>query len=153
MAILNITPDSFSDGGKYLNKENIITRLNEIRSKDVSLVDIGGESTKPFSKRIDASEEWNRIAFAIKYAINIGLKVSVDTYKSEIAEKVLDIGAHMINDISGLTFDEKLPEVVKKYKATLCLMHIKGSPDNMQINPIYTDVIDEVYAFLYNAVV
>lgn len=151
MAILNLTPDSFSDGDKYLNAEKIITRLNIMKNKGVLLVDIGGESTKPFSKRIDALEEWNRIEFAIKYALKIGLKVSVDTYKSEIAKKALDLGVHMINDISGLTYDERLPEVIKKYNAALCIMHMKGMPENMQINPEYTDVVDEVYAFLYKA--
>ena len=152
MAIVNITPDSFSDGGKYLNSDKVTTRLNEIKNKGVLLVDIGGESTKPFSERISASDEWSRIEFAIKYALKIGLKVSVDTYKSDVAAKALDLGAHMINDISGLTYDERLPEIVNKYNAALCIMHMKGIPENMQINPFYTDVVDEVYDFLYKAV-
>ncbi len=152
MVILNTTPDSFSDGGKYLSQDNISRRLEEIRSKGVKLVDIGGESTKPYSRRVEALEEWNRIEFAIKYALKIGLKISVDTYKAEIAEKALDLGAHMINDISGLTFDEKLPFVVASYNASLCIMHMKGTPENMQINPTYKDVIDEVYTFLYQAI-
>ena len=80
------------------------------------------------------------------------MKISVDTYKAEIAEKALDLGAHMINDISGLTFDEKLPFVVASYNASLCIMHMKGTPENMQINPTYKDVIDEVYTFLYQAI-
>lgn len=152
MAILNVTPDSFSDGGKYLNREDIVRRLNEIRSKGVCLVDIGGESTRPFSSRIDALEEWDRIKFAIEYALKIGLKVSVDTYKSEVAAKALDIGTHIINDVSGLSFDEKLPSVISKYDATLCIMHMKGTPENMQIKPTYKDVVDEVYSFLYKSI-
>ena len=152
MAILNVTPDSFSDGGKYSNREDIVRRLNEIRSKGVCLVDIGGESTRPFSSRIDALEEWDRIKFAIEYALKIGLKVSVDTYKSEVAAKALDIGTHIINDVSGLSFDEKLPSVISKYDATLCIMHMKGTPENMQIKPTYKDVVDEVYSFLYKSI-
>ena len=152
MAILNVTPDSFSDGGKYSNREDIVRRLNEIRSKGVCLIDIGGESTRPFSSRIDALEEWDRIKFAIEYALKIGLKVSVDTYKSEVAAKALDIGTHIINDVSGLSFDEKLPSVISKYDATLCIMHMKGTPENMQIKPTYKDVVDEVYSFLYKSI-
>jgi len=91
MMILNITPDSFSDGGKYLRQEDIVKRLEDMKNNGVKLVDIGGESTRPFSNRIDAIEEWNRIEFAIKYALKIGLKVSVDTYKAEVAEKALDL--------------------------------------------------------------
>lgn len=152
MMILNITPDSFSDGGKYVRQEDIVKRLEDMKNNGVKLVDIGGESTRPFSNRIDAVEEWNRIEFAIKYALKIGLKVSVDTHKAEVAEKALDLGVHMINDISGLTFDEKLPCVVCKYNASLCIMHMRGTPENMQTNPTYKDVVDEVYTFLYQAI-
>jgi dihydropteroate synthase len=152
MAILNLTPDSFSDGDKLKNENDIVQRINEIWDSGTNLIDIGGESTRPYSTKVDALEEWNRIKFAVQYAVKKGFKVSVDTYKAEVAKKALDLGVHMINDISGLSFDEKMGEVVSKFEATICLMHIKGTPQDMQINPSYNDVVDEVYYYLQECI-
>ncbi|MDY6822162.1 MAG: dihydropteroate synthase, partial [Deferribacterota bacterium] len=148
MGILNTTPDSFSDGGLYTNREAILGRLIEFKEKGVDIVDIGGESTRPYSKRVSAEKEWSRIAFAVEKALELGLVVSVDTYKSEVAAEALKLGVHMINDISGMGFDKKMAEVVARYNSAICLMHIKGVPETMQDNPSYEDVVEEIYFHL-----
>jgi dihydropteroate synthase len=152
MGILNTTPDSFSDGGKYIDKISIQNRLEYFKNNDVDIVDIGGESSRPGAKSISVQEEINRIEFAVDLALSMKMIVSVDTYKPEVAEYVLEKGVHLINDITGLNNSDKIAKLCKKYEAGICLMHMKGTPDIMQNNPIYENIIDDIYGFLSGAV-
>lgn len=152
MGIINVTPDSFSDGGKYCDHDNAILRAEEMILEGADIIDIGGESTRPGSEFISVQKEINRIIPVIKkikekYPETI---ISADTTKSEVALKALEAGAQIINDISGATFDEKIPDIVKEFDAAIVLMHIKGVPKIMQENPTYNNLINEVYDFLWN---
>ena len=150
MGILNVTPDSFSDGGEYLNQDNALAKALEMISDGADIIDIGGESTRPGSDPVDVEEEIKRIVpivEAIRKA-EPNIKISVDTSKSKVALAAIKAGADMINDISGLTRDSKLAEVVAKFDKELVIMHIKGTPKNMQKNPTYDDVVEDVYEFL-----
>ncbi|KAA0258267.1 dihydropteroate synthase [Deferribacter autotrophicus] len=152
MGILNVTPDSFSDGGKYVREKEIIERLNYFNKHNVPIVDIGGESTRPGSDPVDAEEEFKRIEFAVKEALNMGFIVSIDTYKSLVAQKCLEMGAHLINDISGFRFDPDMPRVCADYKSAVCLMHIKGTPKDMQKNPTYENILEEIKCYLEESI-
>ena len=123
MGILNITPDSFSDGGYYYNLEKALKRAEEIKAEGGGIIDIGGESTRPGAVRISAKEEWDRIALPLKEIVKkIDIPVSVDTFKGEVAKKAVEAGAGMINDINGLQGDELLGEVAGYYKVPVCAM-------------------------------
>jgi dihydropteroate synthase len=153
IGIVNITPDSFYDGGYYIKEENAIERIHELISNGASIIDIGGESSRPNSQPITIENEIDRILpvlRAIKGKVEI--PISVDTYKSEVARIALEEGADIINDISAMRFDPKLPEIVAKYKAGLILMHMQGTPKNMQENPKYQDVIKEIHDFLQSRI-
>lgn len=154
MGILNVTPDSFYDGGRYLDLETIKKRIEKMLEEGVDIIDIGAESTRPGSQRVGLEEEKARLMPVVKLIkeISSDLPISVDTYKSETAQFMLENGAHIINDISGLTFDKNMANVVAKYKAGLILMHIKGTPENMQKNPYYDDVISELYNYFINQI-
>ena len=152
MGILNVTPDSFYDGGRYCNREDAVKRAFKLRDEGADIIDIGGESTRPGSKRISASEEIDRICPVIEAIIrDINIPVSVDTYKADVAEEALKLGAGMVNDISALTFDERMADVVARHNSLVVLMHIKGTPENMQINPQYKNLLEDIYLFLENA--
>jgi len=150
MGIINLTPDSFSDGGKYSSISDVEKSLTEFVKNDVAYVDIGGESTKPGAKIVSLSEERERVVEVAKVikSQNIDIKLSVDTYKSLVAKDVLELGADMINDISSLTFDKDMIDVISDYNCELSLMHIQGTPRDMQINPTYKNVVDEVKKYL-----
>jgi len=149
MGVLNVTPDSFSDGGKYYQMDDAIDRAIELEKQGADILDIGGESTRPGAKPVTTDEEINRVIPVVSELIKfLNIPISVDTYKAKVAEKALSLGASMINDITGLTEDEKLAKVVADYDVPICLMHMKGKPFNMQINPQYKNVIKEVYDFL-----
>lgn len=149
MGILNITPDSFSDGGKYFSVEKAIARAQEMISEGAHIIDVGGESTRPGSQPVPLGEEWRRISKVIEgLARESDCVISVDTYKSEIARRSLETGAHIINDISAMTFDPHMAEVIAEFKAPIVLMHLKGTPRDMQKNPQYVNLMDEVYHFL-----
>ena len=148
MGILNITPDSFSDGGKYYNLDNAIEYALELISQGVDIIDVGGESTRPGAKAISLKDEINRVVPVIKGIRSVSsIPISIDTYKSEVAKKALDSGANIINDISGLNFDSKMIDIVKEYSVPLVIMHIKGTPQNMQVNPHYDNIIDEIISY------
>ena len=138
MGVLNVTPDSFSDGGLYLDADVAYARALEIQQQGADLIDIGGESTRPGSRRIAAGEELDRIAPLLKKLRNkLDIPISVDTYKAEVAERALQLGAEIINDVSGLTFDPALAEVVNRTDAGLVLMHIRGTPESWaQLAPL-----------------
>lgn len=151
MGILNVTPDSFSDGGRYINLNYAIEHAMDMLMEGADIIDIGGESTRPGSEPVSSEEELRRTIPVIK-AIKKKKPdciISIDTTKSEVAKAALENGASIVNDISGLTFDRNIATVVKKYDAGLVLMHIKGTPKNMQNSPTYDDVIKEIYDFLY----
>ena len=151
MGILNVTPDSFSDGGLYINSDDAVEHALEMIDDGADFIDIGGESTRPGSEIVDEDEELERVIPVIKRILSGKPEtiISIDTTKSKVAEEALRNGARIVNDISGATFDDEMLNVVKKYEASLILMHIKGTPKNMQQNPYYENVVEEIYDFLF----
>ncbi len=145
MAILNITPDSFSDGGNFFTIENAVKQAEKFIEEGADILDIGGESTRPNSERISAEEEIGRVVPVIEaIAKRFNIPISIDTSKSEVAEKAVDIGAEIINDISGLRFDERLAEIAAKTNAGLILMHLRGDFETMHKQNPVTDILQEV---------
>lgn len=145
MGIVNVTPDSFSDGGEYFEAQAAIGRVFEIDRQGADIADIGAESTRPGARRVDGKEEMDRLLPVIDgTAGKIGIPISVDTYKSEVAREALARGAEIVNDISGLTFDPALADVVAEYGAGLVLMHTRGRPEVMQEMPPSPDIWPEV---------
>lgn len=149
MGILNITPDSFSDGGKFFAADSAIKQAEKIESEGADLIDIGAESTRPGSEPISLKEELKRLIPVLKVIRKrLKIPISVDTYKSAVAKVVLQEGADMINDISGLRFDKQMVEVIAKSDVPCIIMHIKGKPKSMQKNPHYKDLMAEIFDFL-----
>ena len=149
MGILNVTPDSFSDGGKFYDQERAVRRGVEMAEEGADFIDVGGESTRPGSEPISLDEELRRVLPVIgPLAKEVSVPISVDTYKSEVAARVLDAGAVIVNDISGLHFDGRMADVVAQHGASIVLMHIKGTPRTMQQNPEYEDVVGEICGYL-----
>ena len=146
MGILNLTPDSFSDGGKFNKKEKGLKHAKNLFISGANIVDIGGESTRPGSKTISLKNEWNRIENTIKN-INKKIPLSLDTRKSEIMIKGIRLGVKLINDVSGLEHDPKTINVLKKYKIPFIIQHSQGSPENMQKNPRYKNELLDIYDF------
>lgn len=149
MGILNITPDSFYDGGKNTDFKSIENSLQEMTSEGAAIIDIGGVSTRPGAEEISQKKEWERIEPVLRFCLKTysDLIVSVDTYQSGVAEKALEAGAHIINDISGGRFDEKMIPLVSQSDAAFIIMHIQGKPRDMQKNPYYQDVVQEITDF------
>lgn len=153
MGILNITPDSFSDGGLYLDPDKATEAAIKMIKEGADIIDIGGESTRPGSEQVDIDTELNRIIPVIDLIHSqVSIPISVDTYKSQVAEEALKHGASLINDISGLTFDSEMSHIISKYHASVALMHIQGTPKIMQENPHYDNLIDEIMRFLENSI-
>jgi dihydropteroate synthase len=153
MGVLNVTPDSFSDGGNFLDVEDAIRRGIKMAEEGADIIDVGGESTRPGSDPIEIGEELSRVIPVIEaLSKEIDIPISIDTYKSEVAKKALEAGAEMINDISALRFDPKMKEVAAEYQVPIALMHIKGTPKNMQENPYYEDVIKEIIEYLRESI-
>lgn len=149
MGILNVTPDSFSDGGKFLNHQAAVEHALRMVGEGADFIDVGGESSRPGSDPISIEEEIRRTAPVIEsIASRVSVPISIDTYKSEVARRALEAGATIVNDISAMTMDEHMSEVVARHKATVILMHMKGTPKTMQSDPSYTDVVDEVKEYL-----
>ena len=150
MGILNVTPDSFSDGGRFFDRTVAINHGTGMLDQGADIIDLGGESTRPGSEGISAFEEMNRVIPVLEGILEKrpGAVISVDTTKSKVAAEALKRGAAIINDISGGTFDPEVINVVKEYDAALILMHIKGTPKNMQLNTHYENLIEDIYAFL-----
>ena len=148
MGILNATPDSFSDGGLYADFDAAVTHGVELAKDGADVIDIGGESTRPNSKPLPIDEELSRVIPIVRaLAGRIGVPISVDTYKPEVARAALDAGASLINDITGFTNPDMRALAVER-RAPSIIMHMKGTPQSMQENPTYLDVVDEVMAFL-----
>jgi dihydropteroate synthase len=154
MGILNITPDSFYDGGRYFNDlGKIVDRAAKIIEEGGEIIDIGGESTRPGSIEISIDEELNRVIPAIEeIRKRFDATISIDTRKSKVAEQALKRGANWINDVSAGRFDEKIPEIIAKYNATAIVMHSRETPQTMQDNPYYEDIISEVKSELQKSV-
>jgi dihydropteroate synthase len=149
MGILNVTPDSFSDGGLYFDKSAAIKRAIQMVEDGADIIDIGGESTRPGSEPVTIEEELRRTIPVIEeLAKEVKVPISIDTYKSEVAKRALDAGASMVNDISGLRFDPEMPVVVSENKVPVVIMHIKGRPRDMQQNPVYEALIPEIMDYL-----
>ncbi|CAN5890100.1 dihydropteroate synthase [soil metagenome] len=149
MGILNLTPDSFYDGGKYNSIEAALLHARKMVEDGAKIIDIGAVSTRPGAHVISADEEWERMK-AIIPLLNTnfpGTVLSVDTYRAAIAEKAIAAGAHIINDISGGTLDDKMFETIAALNVPYVLMHIKGTPETMQENPVYENVVEEVKQF------
>ncbi len=151
MGILNVTPDSFSDGGKFFNMNSAVQKAEEMLDDGADIIDVGGESTRPGSDPVSVEEELRRTIPVIKEIKRRFPKsvISIDTTKNEVAGKALESGASIVNDISGLSFDKGIATLVKKYDAAIILMHIKGIPKTMQQAPQYKDVVSEIYDFLF----
>ncbi len=148
MGILNVTPDSFSDGGKYTSVERAVEHALQMEAQGATLIDIGGESTRPGAQPVPEDEEKRRVIPVIeKLRQKTDVLISVDTYKSGVAREALQAGANIVNDISGAQFDAQMVEVVKEFDCPLIIMHIKGTPRDMQRNPFYQDVVREVYEY------
>ncbi len=154
MGILNTTPDSFSDGGLFNKIDSALKRAEQMLSEGADIIDVGGESTRPGAEPVSLQEEISRtipVIREIKRHFPQAI-VSIDTYKAEVAELALSEGAEIVNDISGLGFDKRMPKVVSDFKAGVVIMHIKGTPKNMQKDPYYEDVVDEVYSYFEDRV-
>ena len=153
MGIVNTTPDSFSDGGKYNSASEAIDFAYELLREGADIIDIGGESSRPGADPISAEEEIKRISPLLSELVkNTESTVSIDTYKSSTANYALNNGACLVNDISGLSFDKEMVDIVIRHNASIVIMHMKGTPKTMQKNPNYDNVVDEICDFLTNQV-
>jgi dihydropteroate synthase len=149
MGVLNVTPDSFSDGGRYHSIEKARERALEIASQGADIVDIGGESARPGAAPVSVDEETARTAPLIEsLAREIGVPISIDTCKAEVAGRALDAGASMVNDISGLRFDAEMIPLLASRDVPVVIMHMQGTPRDMQEKPTYKDVVGEIIEFL-----
>lgn len=148
MGILNVTPDSFSDGGKFLDVKDAVDHALRMEEEGADIIDVGGESTRPGAKTVKVKEELRRVIPVIKkLRKKLRVPISIDTRKAKVAEEALEHGADIINDVSGLYYDPKMIEVVKRYDVPVIIMHMKGTPKTMQVNPYYEDVISEIYSY------
>ena len=148
VGILNVTPDSFSDGGLYTAPERALRRAEELVEAGADIIDVGGESTRPFAKPVPLEEELRRVIPAIELIRkHLDVPLSVDTYKAKVAEEALAAGADIVNDVSALRFDPEMAKVCARYRAPVVLMHMKGTPQTMQVDPHYEDVLAEIRAF------
>lgn len=149
MGILNVTPDSFSDGGRYLCAEAAIARGEAMAAEGADLIDVGGESTRPGASPISAQEELDRVLPVISgLAARVAIPISIDTTKAEVATAAVGAGAAMVNDVSAMTFDAGMADAVARLGVPVCLMHMRGEPRTMQIAPTYGDVVSEVRDWL-----
>ena len=149
MGIVNVTPDSFSDGGKFFSPEDAISHASKLISQGADIIDIGGESTRPGAEQVSETEELNRVIPVIEKIRdeNPKILISIDTTKALVAEHAIEVGADIINDVSGFSFDNNMIETVARFNVPVIIMHMKGKPQNMQLNPEYKDVINEILDF------
>lgn len=153
MGILNVTPDSFFDGGAHFSLRDAVNHGLTLAKEGADIIDVGGESTRPYSDPLPLDEELRRVIPVIKaLAQETDLTISIDTYKSEVARLAIEAGATMVNDVSALRFDPGMGPLVAEADLPIVLMHMKGTPRDMQVNPTYEDLIGEILAFLRKAV-
>jgi dihydropteroate synthase len=146
MGVVNVTPDSFSDGGLNFRAEDAVASARRMVDEGAAIVDVGGESTRPGAEPVSADEELRRVLPVLEQLG--GIPVSIDTAKAEVARRALELGAELVNDVTALRGDPDLAAVVAGSRAYLCLMHMQGEPRTMQANPTYEDVVSDVKAFL-----
>jgi dihydropteroate synthase len=149
MGILNVTPDSFSDGGHYFKKNSAVKHALKMVDEGADIIDIGGESTKPFSDPVSLDEELSRVLPVIEaLRKETDVCISIDTTKSEVANQALKVGASIINDVSAMEFDKDMIDIALKFDCPIVLMHMKGVPKNMQENPQYSSLISDIISYL-----
>jgi dihydropteroate synthase len=151
MGVLNVTPDSFSDGGKFMKTDDAVMHAKQMELDGADFIEVGGASTRPGAEEVSADEELNRVIPVIKIlAKELTVPISVDTYRSKVADEALTAGAVIVNDISGFNMDENMAAVAAKHKATVIAMHMKGTPKDMQKDPKYDNVVAEVAQYFEN---
>lgn len=148
MGIVNVTPDSFSDGGMYLSTQRAIEHARNLIEEGADILDIGGESTRPGSQAVSINEEIDRVIPVLEALVNTGIPISIDTSKPQVMKYAIEAGAFMINDVNALRSPGALETVAKNNDVRICLMHMQGTPQNMQENPQYNEIIPEVKEFL-----
>lgn len=148
MGIVNVTPDSFSDGGQFLNAASALHQCERLIQEGADILDIGGESSRPGAPTLSVEEEWLRLEGVLKAAVSLGVPVSVDTCKTEVMRRALDLGVDIINDIRALEAPGAVDLAASHGQCGVCLMHMQGDPATMQARPSYPDVVSEVKAFL-----
>ena len=149
MGIVNVTPDSFSDGGKFFSPEVAISHASKLITQGADIIDIGGESTRPGAEQVSESEELKRVIPVIEKirTDNPKILISIDTTKASVAKHAVEAGADIINDVSGLSFDNNMIGIVESFNIPVVIMHMKGNPQNMQLNPKYKDIVNEILDF------
>lgn len=153
MGILNVTPDSFSDGGKFFTLDDAVAQGQKLFEDGADILDIGGESTRPFSDAVSAEEEIRRVVPVIEnLAARISIPISIDTTRAGVARRAIQAGASIINDVSALRLDHGIADVAAEYDVPVILMHMLGTPKTMQTDPVYDDLIKEIKEFLKSAV-
>ncbi len=148
MGILNVTKNSFSDGGKYFNFEDSVKHLQELIAEGADIIDIGAESTKPYSQAISADEQLDKLVPIMEYikSNDISVPISIDTRSAKVAQKCIELGANIINDVSGFDYDAEMVNVIADNpEVKIILQHSQGDPENMQNNPYYENLMDEIY--------
>lgn len=149
MGILNVTPDSFSDGGHYFSIQTAVDQALAMEDAGAAILDVGGESTRPYSQPVDETEELRRVLPVLeKLQGRVGIPISIDTTKAVVARNAIDAGAEIINDVSGLEADPAMIDVARDTRVGVCAMHRQGPPQTMQDNPTYKDVVDEIFDYL-----
>jgi len=149
VGVLNVTPDSFSDGGKFFDRKRAIEHGLRMVEEGADFIDVGGESTRPGSEPIPVDEELRRVLPVIEgLAAKVTVPISIDTYKAAVAKRALEAGATIVNDITGLRFDPEMVHVIVECNASVIIMHMQGTPKTMQQNPVYGEVVSEVRTFL-----
>ncbi len=149
MGIVNVTPDSFSDGGRFLGAEQAIEHALQLVADGADILDVGGESTRPYSEAVSEAEELRRVLPVIEsLAKQVDVPISIDTSKSKVAQAALELGAEIVNDVTGLQGDPQMCQVVSELQSGVCVMHMQGTPQTMQDNPQYTNVVNEVADYL-----
>jgi dihydropteroate synthase len=153
MGVVNVTPDSFSDGGRFYDTDVAIAQGEKLAAEGADIIDVGGESTRPFSDPVSVEEEIFRVVPVIeKLAQRVSVPISIDTTKAEVARRALEAGATIINDVAALRFDPGLAALAVEFDTPLILMHMLGEPRSMQVAPIYDNLIEEIRSFLEDAV-
>ena len=153
MGVLNITPDSFSDDGMHFDKSRAVDHAFRMIDDGADILDIGGESTRPGSEPVSLDEELRRTIPVIEaLSKSISIPISIDTYKSDVAVRALEAGASIVNDISGMRFDPEMPGVISRFKVPVVIMHIKGTPKDMQVNPTYIALIPEIMDYFRTSI-